>query len=111
MECVKRVHGYLCRFKYGVIRIRTTEPDYNNMPSIKFDWTYTQYPDAQDYGPRGRLWRLLKRFLNYISQLGCCVKIMRIICDGVLCCFRGVFVTISAFQGPCRSRALLGSCH
>ena len=49
LERVKRVHGYLKRFKFGVIRIRTEEPDYSNMPSVKYDWTYSQYPDATDY--------------------------------------------------------------
>ena len=34
---------------------------------------------------------------------------MRIIDDGLLCCFRRGFVAVFAFQGPCRSCILVGS--
>ena len=48
LERVKRIHGYLRKMKDGVIRIRTEEPDYSNLPTVEHDWSHTQYPDARE---------------------------------------------------------------
>ena len=37
LDRVKRVIGYLSKFKHGVIRIRTEKPDYSNIPKKAFD--------------------------------------------------------------------------
>jgi len=41
LDRVKRVIGYLSKFKHSVIRIRTDKPDYSNIPKKEFDWFYT----------------------------------------------------------------------
>jgi len=51
LDHVKRVIGYLSKFKHGVIRIRTDKPDYSNIPKKEFDWFYTCYAGAREAIP------------------------------------------------------------
>ena len=51
LDRVKRVIGYLSKFKHGVIRIRTEKPDYSNIPKKVFDWFYTCYAGATENVP------------------------------------------------------------
>ena len=51
MERVKRIHGYLRKMKHAVIRIRTEEPDYSDIPQKIYDWFYTCYYGAQEVLP------------------------------------------------------------
>jgi hypothetical protein len=37
LERVKRMCGYLAKMKNAVIRIRTEEPDYSDIPDIQYD--------------------------------------------------------------------------
>lgn len=37
LECLKRVYGYLLRFREVTIRILTEEPDFSEIPEQKFD--------------------------------------------------------------------------
>jgi len=48
---VCRIHGYLRKFKFGINRIRTDEPDYSDIPKKEFDWEYTCYSGAEEQVP------------------------------------------------------------
>jgi Reverse transcriptase (RNA-dependent DNA polymerase) len=51
LERAKRVYSYLCRMRHAVIRIRTQEPDYSDLPSQEYDWTYTPYGNVKEQVP------------------------------------------------------------
>jgi len=48
LDRVKRVIGYLSKFKHGMIRICTDKPDYSNIPKKEYDWFYTCYAGARE---------------------------------------------------------------
>jgi hypothetical protein len=48
LERAKRVYGYLSKMKHAVIRIRTDEPDYSDLPDQEFDWTYSVYGNIRE---------------------------------------------------------------
>ena len=60
LERIKRICGYLSKFRSACIRIRTEEPDYSDLPQHEYDWSRTIYgqvterqaPDAPI--PRGK---------------------------------------------------------
>ena len=39
LERLKRICGYLCKFRHACIRIRTEEPDYSDLPRKEYDWS------------------------------------------------------------------------
>ena len=44
LERVKRIFGYLYRFRHFKIRFRVNEPDYSNVPAIPdHDWEHSVY--------------------------------------------------------------------
>ena len=44
LERVKRIYGYLRRFKHFKLRFRVDEPDYSNVPAIPdYDWEHSVY--------------------------------------------------------------------
>ena len=51
MDRVQRIIGYLAKFKFGVICIRTEKPDYSNIPKKVYDWFYTCYQGAKEEIP------------------------------------------------------------
>ena len=51
MERVQRIHGYIAKMRDAVIRIRTDEPDYSNIPVKHYDWEYTCYHGAAEQLP------------------------------------------------------------
>ena len=51
LDRVKRVHGYLRKWKHGVIKIRTEEPDFSDIPDKLADWEYTCYRGAEEEQP------------------------------------------------------------
>ncbi len=51
LDRVKRVHGYLLKWKHGVIRILTDEPDYSEVPEKIFGWENTCYSGAEEQIP------------------------------------------------------------
>ena len=51
LERVKRIHGYLYKWKHGYIRIDTEEPDYSYLQEQVFDWKHTCYPGAKEEIP------------------------------------------------------------
>ena len=51
MDRVKRIHGYISKMRHGVIRMRTEEPDYSDIPAKQYDWEYTCYHGAKEVLP------------------------------------------------------------
>lgn len=53
LDRVKRIHGYLSKFRHATIKIRTDTPDYSNIPVKTYDWEYSCYSDAEEEIPPG----------------------------------------------------------
>ena len=51
LDRVKRIVGYLSKFKDGAITIRTEEPDFSSLPEKKYDWEHSVYGDVQELLP------------------------------------------------------------
>jgi hypothetical protein len=52
LDRVKRICGYLSKMKHSVIRIRTEEPDYSNVPRNEYDWEFSVYGGATEELPK-----------------------------------------------------------
>jgi hypothetical protein len=52
LERVKRMYGYLSKFREAVLRFRTKEPDYSDLPKQKFDWEYSVYGNVVEPVPK-----------------------------------------------------------
>jgi hypothetical protein len=39
LEIVKQIYGYLSKMRHSVIRVRTDEPDYSDLPEMEHDWS------------------------------------------------------------------------
>ena len=48
---VKRIYGYVQRFKDAAVRIRTGEPDYQGMSMPEHDWMYSVYGNVKEEEP------------------------------------------------------------
>ena len=51
MDRLKRICGYLMKFKHGAIRFRTNIPDHSDIPVPDYDWTYTTYGQVKELVP------------------------------------------------------------
>ena len=51
LERLKRVCGYLYKFKDGCIRVRTGIPDYSDLPAKEYDWERTVYGKSREVLP------------------------------------------------------------
>ena len=51
LDRVKRIFGYLSKMRNGVIRIRTEEPDFSNLPDTIYTWDHTVYEGAKESIP------------------------------------------------------------
>ena len=51
LERVKRVYGYLRKFKHAAIRLRTGIPDFSGITKVKYDWAYTTYGNVKEEIP------------------------------------------------------------
>ena len=49
---VKRIYGYIRKFKHASIRVRTGIPDYSDLPKNTFDWAYSVYGNVTENIPR-----------------------------------------------------------
>ena len=52
LERVKRIYGYLLRFKGATICFVTEEPDFSALPVQHYDWMYTVYGDVKELVPQ-----------------------------------------------------------
>ena len=50
-ERLKRIYGYLRKFKDGAIRVRTGKPDYSDLEDVEYDWMYTTYGNVTEAVP------------------------------------------------------------
>jgi hypothetical protein len=48
LDRARRVYGYLYKMKYAMIRVRTEEPDYSDLPEQDFDWAYSVYGNVRE---------------------------------------------------------------
>jgi len=51
LERMKRIYGYLCKFKNGAIRFRTELPNYSDLKTVEYDWSRTVYTGAREEYP------------------------------------------------------------
>ena len=51
LDRLRRIYGYLSKMKNAVIRVRTEEPDYSDLPDQQFDWAYSVYGDVRETIP------------------------------------------------------------
>jgi hypothetical protein len=52
LEQVKWVHRYLKKYRYSIIKINTSKPDYSHIPMKEYDWSYyTCYRGAKELLP------------------------------------------------------------
>ena len=51
MDRLKRIYGYVRRYKSGVIRVRTGIPDYSDLPDQNYDWLHTVYGNVDELLP------------------------------------------------------------
>ena len=51
LERMKRIYGYLMRFKTGTIRIRTGIPDFSDLKYEQHDWSRSTYAGAKEFFP------------------------------------------------------------
>ena len=49
--CLKRIYGYLRKFRHGAIRICTGIPDYSHLPDKEYDWVYSVYGNVKEQVP------------------------------------------------------------
>jgi hypothetical protein len=52
LERVKRMVGYLSKFRFAELRILTNEPDFSDIEVAKYDWSKSIYGDASEAVPK-----------------------------------------------------------
>jgi hypothetical protein len=55
LERMKRIYGYLMRFKTGTIRIRTGTPDFSDLKYEQHDWSRSIYTGVKELIPDNTL--------------------------------------------------------
>jgi hypothetical protein len=48
---LKRIYGYLKKFKHGAIRVRTGLPNYSHLKQVDYDWMYSVYGEVRENIP------------------------------------------------------------
>ena len=51
LKRVKRIYGYLRKFKDGAVRVRVGEPYYDKLGDVEHDWLYTTYGHVREAIP------------------------------------------------------------
>jgi hypothetical protein len=51
LERLKRIYGYLKKFKHGTIRVRVGMPNMENEPDVEYDWMYSVYGEVKEIFP------------------------------------------------------------
>jgi hypothetical protein len=52
LERLRRIYGYLCKFRHFMIRFRTDEPDWSDIPEIpKYNWDFSAYGSPKENIP------------------------------------------------------------
>ena len=51
LERLKRIYGYLSKFRHGKIRVRTDMPDWSDVPIPTYEWATSIYGDVKEATP------------------------------------------------------------
>ena len=51
LDHLKRMYGYLRKYKHGAIRICIEIPDMSEYPDVEYAWMYSVYGDVQEFIP------------------------------------------------------------
>jgi len=51
LDRIKRIYGYLAKYRNATIRIRVDEPDYSGLPDKEYDWQFSVYAGAEELLP------------------------------------------------------------
>ena len=51
LQRLKRIYGYLRKYKNGAFRIRTGIPDYSHLENVEYDWMYSVYGNVKELIP------------------------------------------------------------
>jgi hypothetical protein len=51
LESLKRIYGYLKKLSSAAIRVRTSQPDLDDLPNQEFDWCHTVYGKVEQLFP------------------------------------------------------------
>jgi hypothetical protein len=49
LERLRRIYGYLKKFSSAAIRVRTSQPDLDDLPNQEFDWCHTVYEKVEAF--------------------------------------------------------------
>jgi hypothetical protein len=52
LERLRHIYGSLSKMRFALIRVRTEEPDYSDVPDHQYDWTYTVYGNTKEVLPK-----------------------------------------------------------
>jgi hypothetical protein len=52
LEQLKRIYGYLKKSSRAAIRVRTPQPDLDNLPNQDFEWCHTVYGKVEELFPK-----------------------------------------------------------
>ena len=72
LERVKRICGYLVKFKDACIRVRTGIPDYSDLPKKEYDWARTTYGKVRESIPTELLPRKERRLCPLRTRTPTC---------------------------------------
>ena len=48
LDRMKRIYGYLSKFKFATICIRTDMPDFSDLNTVDYDWTNSPYAGTRE---------------------------------------------------------------
>ena len=51
LDRLKQIYGYLSKMRHATVRIRTSAPDFSDIPEKHYDWEYTCYKGAKELIP------------------------------------------------------------
>ena len=51
LDCAKQIYGYLSKMRHATIRVRTSQPDYSDLPDQDFDWASSVYGNVEETIP------------------------------------------------------------
>jgi len=51
LEHLKHVYGYIAKMRSAMIRVRTEQPDYSDLPDFQYDWAQSVYGELEELKP------------------------------------------------------------
>jgi hypothetical protein len=52
LERLKRIYGFISEMRHSVLRVRTEEPDYLDLPDLEHDWSRSAYGEITEVIPQ-----------------------------------------------------------